>query len=234
MDLQGRFITFEGGEGAGKTTQILRLQNRLKSLGHHVVVTREPGGSPGAEKIRHMLLSGDAKDLKPRGEAMLFAAARADHIDHTIEPALSRGDWVLCDRFADSTRVYQGEAGVDPAFLDLLEIAAVAGMMPDLTILVDIPASVGLARVSKRAETTAAGGPDRFEIDDLAVHERRRSMFLELALQHPYRFVVINGEQDLDATEANIWHAVVRHFSELGSKQAKSEMIGAPDHGQSA
>ncbi|MEP0236202.1 dTMP kinase [Roseibium sp.] len=215
-ELKGRFITFEGGEGAGKSTQIQRLKGRLSKLGLAVVMTREPGGSPGAEKIRTMLLSGDAKDLGPRGEAMLFAAARADHIDSTIEPALVRGDWVLCDRFADSTRVYQGEAGVDPAYLDLLETAAVAGMRPDLTILIDIPADVGLTRVKTRSETVSSGGPDRFELDDIGVHERRRALFLNLACREPERFAVIDGRQDTDAVETAIWAAVENHFAEIG------------------
>lgn len=210
--MQGRFITFEGGEGAGKTTQIKRLKAYLEELGHHVVVTREPGGSPGAEKIREMLLSGAARDLGPRGEAMLFAAARADHVDHTILPALERGDWVLCDRFADSTRVYQGEAGVDTAYLDLLETAAVAGVRPDLTILIDVPPDIGLARVSSRAAETASGGPDRFESDDLKVHERRRVLFLELATSHPERFAVIDGRQDADAVARDIRQAITNHF----------------------
>lgn len=212
--MQGRFITFEGGEGAGKSTQIARLKVQLEALGLKVVVTREPGGSPGAEKIREMLLSGQARDLGPRGEAMLFAAARADHVDTTIQPALRRGDWVLCDRYADSTRVYQGEAGVDTAYLDLLETAAVAGVRPDLTVLVDVPAEIGLARVSKRVETTDATGPDRFEGEELAVHERRRILFLDLARQQSYRFVVIDGRLDSDGVEENIWEAVNSHFSE--------------------
>ncbi|MBD8875968.1 dTMP kinase [Roseibium polysiphoniae] len=237
--MKGRFITFEGGEGAGKSTQIQRLKERLSKLGLSIVVTREPGGSPGAEKIRTMLLSGDAKDLGPRGEAMLFAAARADHVDSTIEPALVRGEWVLCDRFADSTRVYQGEAGVDPAYLDLLETAAVAGMRPDLTILIDIPADVGLARVKTRSETVSTGGPDRFEIDDVGVHERRRALFLDLARREPARFAVIDGRQDTEAVEKAIWAAVQNHFAELGtndrgSDETVGENVGAQAHGQSA
>lgn len=217
QDVQGRFITFEGGEGAGKTTQIKRLKSYLEDRGHKTVVTREPGGSPGAEKIREMLLSGAARDLGPRGEAMLFAAARADHVDHTILPALERGEWVLCDRFADSTRVYQGEAGVDPAYLDLLETAAVAGVRPDLTILIDVPPEIGLQRVNSRAAETASGGPDRFEADDLKVHERRRVLFLELARSHPQRFAVIDGRQDADKVTGDIRKAVEAHFAlEIG------------------
>ncbi|TYC65721.1 dTMP kinase [Stappia sp. BW2] len=209
----GYFITFEGGEGAGKSTQITRLKTYLESLGQSVVVTREPGGSPGAEKIRAMLLSGGAKDLGPRGEAMLFAAARADHVDTTIKPALERGDWVLCDRYADSTWVYQGEAGVDRDYLKLLETAAVAGVYPDLTILIDVPVEIGLARVAERSRTDDSGGPDRFEDEDLKVHQCRRDLFLELAKNESFRFAVIDGSKDLDEVTAAIRDAVVKTFS---------------------
>ncbi|MFB9173055.1 dTMP kinase [Roseibium salinum] len=212
--MPGHFITFEGGEGAGKSTQIARLRAFLESLGKSVLVTREPGGSPGAEKIRAVLLSGQAKDLGPRGEAMLFAAARADHVDATIKPALDRGDWVLCDRYADSTRVYQGEAGVDPAYLKLLETAAVAGVRPELTILIDIPAETGLRRVATRSQGDESGGPDRFEGEELDVHERRRQLFLDLAREEAYRFSVIDGSQDPDAVEAAIRKAVTESFAD--------------------
>ena len=210
--MQGRFITFEGGEGAGKSTQIFRLKERLSELGVDVILSREPGGSPGAEKIREMLLSGKAKDLGPRGEAMLFAAARADHVDRTILPALECGSWVLCDRFADSTRVYQGEAGVDEEYLGLLEIAAVAGTRPDLTILIDVPAETGLSRVGVRSQNDQNAAPDRFEKEDLAVHQRRRALFLELADNEPDRFVVVDGTQDADTVDERIWQAVKIHF----------------------
>lgn len=209
----GRFITFEGGEGAGKSTQIRRLSERLKECGKSVVLTREPGGSPGAETIRNMLLSGEAKHLGPRGEAMLFAAARADHVDTTIEPALQKGDWVLCDRFSDSTRVYQGEAGVDPNYLDLLETAAIGGIRPDLTILIDVPAKIGLARVSQRSAENS-NAPDRFETDTLETHERRRALFLDLAEREPDRFAVVDGSQNPDRVANAIWLAVLSMFSD--------------------
>ena len=211
--LPGHFITFEGGEGAGKSTQIARLKTYLESLGKSVIVTREPGGSPGAEKIRAMLLSGEARDLGPRGEAMLFAAARADHVDSTIKPALERGAWVLCDRYADSTRVYQGEAGVDIDYLKLLETAAVAGVRPELTILIDVPAKVGLSRVVQRSRTDNSGGPDRFEGDAIAVHERRRQMFLDLAKEEAYRFAIVDGSQDQDRVTAAVQEAVRDNFA---------------------
>lgn len=211
--MPGHFITFEGGEGAGKSTQIVRLKAFLESHGKSVVVTREPGGSPGAEKIRAMLLSGGAKDLGPRGEAMLFAAARADHVDATIKPALERGDWVLCDRYADSTRVYQGEAGVDQHYLKLLETAAIAGLHPDMTILIDVPPAIGLSRVAKRSESDDSGGPDRFEDEAVAVHERRRKLFLQLALEEAYRFTIVDGSRDEDSVARAVRNAVLEAFS---------------------
>jgi len=221
--VQGQFISFEGGEGAGKSTQIARLKTFLERHGITVTVTREPGGSPGAEKIRNMLLSGEAKDLGPRGEAMLFAAARADHVDTLIKPALDKGCWVLCDRYADSTRVYQGEAGVDPDYLKLLETAAVAGIRPSLTILIDVPAEIGMARVQERSKTDTSGGPDRFEGEALQVHERRRQRFLDLAAEEAYRFAVIDGSKDLDTVEAAIQSAVLRAFHHvLSDDQAAS------------
>ncbi len=225
----GHFITFEGGEGAGKSTQISRLRHFLESRGRKVVVTREPGGSPGAEKIRSLLLSGEARELGPRGEAMLFAAARADHVDTTIRPALERGDWVLCDRYADSTRVYQGEAGVDPQYLGLLETAAVAGVRPELTVLIDVPAKIGLSRVAQRTADEANGGPDRFENEHLAVHERRRQMFLDLARDEAYRFAVIDGSRDPDQVEESIRTAVLEAFAtDLGDPaDAATNMTGA-------
>lgn len=212
--MQGHFISFEGGEGAGKSTQIARLKAFLESLGKTVIVTREPGGSPGAEKIRAMLLSGEARDLGPRGEAMLFAAARADHVDTLIKPALERGDWVLCDRYSDSTLVYQGEAGVDLNYLRLLETAAVAGVRPELTILIDVPAELGLARVQERAKTDTSGGPDRFEGEALRVHEGRRKRFLDLATEESYRFAVIDGSKDLETVSASIQSAVEAAFQD--------------------
>lgn len=212
--MQGHFISFEGGEGAGKSTQIARLKAFFESLGKTVIVTREPGGSPGAEKIRAMLLSGEARELGPRGEAMLFAAARADHVDTLIKPALDRGDWVLCDRYSDSTLVYQGEAGVDLNYLRLLETAAVAGVRPELTILIDVPAELGLARVQERAKTDTSGGPDRFEGEALRVHEGRRKRFLDLAAEEAYRFAVIDGSKDLEAVSASIQSAVEAAFQD--------------------
>src|SRR5215470_14819457 len=149
--MRGRFITFEGGEGSGKSTHAKRLAERLRSCGLTVVLTREPGGSPGAEAIRHVVLSGAAQPLGSHAEAMLFAAARDDHVRELIRPALDKGHWVICDRFADSTRIYQGVLGnIDPRVINGLERIAVGGTKPDLTFILDIPAELGLGRAARR------------------------------------------------------------------------------------
>lgn len=200
--VRGRFITFEGGEGAGKSTQVRRLAARLGRLGLDVVTTREPGGSPAAEAIRGLLLSGRAKPLGVIGEAFLFAAARIDHIAETIRPALDRGAFVLCDRFTDSTRVYQGAAGgLDGETVMALEAAAVGDLKPDLTVILDLPVEIGLARVAARGGGVAA---DRFEAEAIAVHEHRRRAFLEIAEREPERCIVVDASAPADAVEAAI------------------------------
>ena len=191
--MRGRFITFEGGEGTGKSTHATLLADRLKALGIGVVLTREPGGSPGAEIIRHILLSGAAKPLGPEAEAILFAAARDDHVRTTIEPALARGDWVICDRFIDSTRVYQGTLGhVDPQLIRALERVTVGDLKPDLTFILDVPAEVGLARAQQRR---GEGQADRFEAESLAFHEELREAFRLIALTESDRCVIIDATQ---------------------------------------
>lgn len=203
---RGRFVTFEGGEGAGKSSQIGHLAERLRGIGHEVVVTREPGGSPGAECVRHALLSGAAEAFGPLAEACLFAAARADHVDQTIRPALEAGRWVLSDRFHDSSRVYQGLAGgVGKETLALLEEIAVDGVRPDLTLLLDVPAEIGLARANARRGAAVA---DRFEREDVGIHERRRLAFLSLARAEPERFVVVDATDDPATVAEAIWLAV--------------------------
>jgi dTMP kinase len=212
-EMAGRFITFEGGEGAGKSTQIRLLAARLTEHGQSVVTTREPGGTPTAEAIRRVLLSGLAEKLGAEGEAVLFAAARADHVDQVIAPALKDGKWVLCDRFFDSTRVYQGMAGgADAGLLNALERVALAGAWPDLTVIIDVPATVGLARAAQRAG--AEGSPDRFERDDIAVHEQRRAAFLSIARGDPRRCVVVDGTASETATADAIWQAVTARLIE--------------------
>ncbi|MCO5146323.1 MAG: dTMP kinase [Aquamicrobium sp.] len=188
---RGIFITFEGGEGAGKSTQIARLAESLREMGHEVVVTREPGGSPGAEAVRHVILSGAAEPFGPAMEAILFAAARADHIDQVIRPAVARGAIVLCDRFVDSSRVYQGVTGnLEPAFMQALEKVTVAGMMPDLTVVLDLDPEEGMRRAAARR---GDGTADRFEKEALDIHRRRREAFLEIARADPGRCVVIDA-----------------------------------------
>ncbi|WFU10571.1 dTMP kinase [Rhizobium sp. CB3090] len=191
-DATGLFVSFEGGEGAGKSTQIRRLAERLRGLGHDVLVTREPGGSPGAEAVRHVLLSGAAEMFGTRMEAILFAAARNDHVEEVIRPALARGTIVLCDRFMDSSRVYQGITGnLEPDFIEALQRVAVNGVVPDCTLILDIPAKIGLERARKRA----AAAPDRFEKEEMETHEKRREAFLDIAARDPGRCHVIDAQR---------------------------------------
>jgi dTMP kinase len=205
--MTGKFITFEGGDGAGKSTQIRLLATRLQNSGRTVVTTREPGGTPTAETIRRLLLSGLAEPLGAEGEAVLFAAARADHVDQIIRPALERGDWVLSDRFVDSTRVYQGGAGADETLLNALERVAVGSTLPDLTIILDIPAELGLERV--RGRLVAVGAPpDRFEAEALAEQERRRQAFLAIAARESNRCVVVDAVQAEEQVADEIWRTV--------------------------
>lgn len=200
---QGFFISFEGGEGAGKSTQIRRLADRLQAAGHDVVVTREPGGSPGAEAIRELLVNGAADRWSPVTETLLMYAARRDHVERVIRPALSRGAIVLCDRFADSTRAYQGAGGDAPASLIAsLEDHVLGGTIPDLTLILDLPAEVGLQRAEAR------GGAARFESKGLAFHERLRAGYLEIARREPDRCVVIEANAEVDAVTAAISDAV--------------------------
>jgi dTMP kinase len=172
------------------------------------VVTREPGGTPTAEAIRQMLLSGLAEELGPDGEAVLFAAARADHVDRVIRPALRAGRWVLSDRFTDSTRVYQGVAGgADSGMLDALERVAVGRTRPDLTVILDIPVEVGLARAADRQREL--GGPaDRFEREDVSVHEARRKAYLAIAKADPERCIVVDANRSESKIAKAIWQAV--------------------------
>lgn len=204
--MRGKFITFEGGEGTGKSTQAATLANRLESLGLDVLLTREPGGSPGAEIIRHVILSGAAQPLGPEAEAMLFAAAREDHVRCTIQPALAAGNWVICDRFADSTRVYQGTLGqVDQRFLKALERISVGDLRPDLTVVLDVPVAVGLKRA---AERRAGASPDRFESEDFKVHQKLREAYLTLAFEEPERCVLIKADAAKEEVAKRVWQAV--------------------------
>ena len=204
--MRGHFITFEGGEGSGKSTHAATLAQRLKSVGQDVVLTREPGGSTGAEIIRHILLSGIAKPLGAETEAILFAAARDDHVRNTILPALKSGVWVICDRFIDSTRVYQGALGnVDQRLIRSLERVTVGPAVPELTFILDVPAQIGLARAKSRRGQAEA---DRFEGESMEFHEKLREAYRALAAAEPKRCVVIDGRAPRDVVADRIWSIV--------------------------
>lgn len=202
----GKLITFEGGEGAGKSTQVAILADRLSQAGRRVIATREPGGSPVAEDIRAVLLSGKVRALGPFAEALLFSVARQDHVDTVIKEALAQGKWVICDRFLDSTRAYQGVTGGVPApVVSALERLTLKGVMPDLTIVLDIPVEEGLARIAQRPGNAA---PDRFESEQLAHHERVRQAFLDIAQEEPNRCVVIDARKPEAQVAEDVWEAV--------------------------
>jgi len=189
----GHFITFEGGEGAGKSTQLARLCEVLHERGLDVVGTREPGGSPGAEDIRQLLVKGEPGRWDATTETLLHFAARRDHYIQTIEPALARGDWVICDRFADSTMAYQAYGqGVDKSFVSGLYEQLLGDFTPDLTIILDLPVELGLARAAAR------GGADRYERMDKAFHQRLRDGFIAIAQAEPDRCAVIDATQNMD------------------------------------
>jgi dTMP kinase len=197
-------ITLEGGEGAGKSTQARRLSGRLSAAGKKVVLTREPGGSEGAESIRGLLLTGGADRWSPVSEVLLFYAARSDHLERTIAPALAAGAWVICDRFADSTRAYQGAAGgVSDDFLESLERHVLGQLRPDLTLILDLPVETGLARAAQRP-----GAETRFETKDVAFHQRLRDGFLAIAKAEPERCAVVDAAADPASVEAAIWALV--------------------------
>ncbi|MGX7707648.1 dTMP kinase [Methylobacterium sp. Gmos1] len=215
----GCFITFEGGEGAGKSTQIARLAAWLRADGtaeaREVVTTREPGGSPRAERIRAAVLSGVAKPHGPFAEALLFAAARLDHLATLIRPSLDRGAIVLCDRFSDSTRAYQGAAGgLDAGTLIALERVVVGATRPDLTLILDLPPEIGLARARQR-ERASARGPDRFEAEALEFHQRLRAAFLAIAEAEPARCAVIDAQGSPDRVAQAIRSAVAARLPRL-------------------
>lgn len=202
----GLFVTFEGGEGAGKSTQIRLLAEALRSRGLTVLMTREPGGSRGAEAVRHVLLSGSAEAYGIRMEAILFAAARSDHVEQVIRPALEAGTVVLCDRFMDSSRVYQGITGnLEQPFIEALERVAIHGVVPDCTIIFDLPAAIGLERARKRsADVDTSSEPDRFEKEELETHEKRREAFLDIAEREPLRCRVVDATLTPEAIAAQV------------------------------
>ncbi|WP_297327520.1 dTMP kinase [uncultured Bartonella sp.] len=195
--MSGCFITFEGGEGAGKSTQIRLLGDFLKQNGYDVVITREPGGTPGGEAIRYVLLSGAAQEAGKLFETLLFTAARIDHVNEVIEPALKQEKIVLCDRFIDSTRVYQGtDDKTVSKYLEILEETAIIDLVPDITFILDMPAAIGMERADKRRGQLAKA--DRFEKDSIAVQESRRQAFLNIAKNEPKRCHVIDATQTIE------------------------------------
>lgn len=210
MAASAKFITLEGGEGSGKSTQLRQLAGFLHRQGLEVVETREPGGSPSAEMIRDLLVTGSTDRWEPITEALLHAAARTEHIANTVRPALDRGAWVLSDRFVDSTRVYQGHAhGLPTATIDTLHSVTTDDLTPDLTLVFDVPVEIGLARAGKRSTD---GNEDRYERMGTAFHERVRAGFLAVAEANPTRCVVIDAAQDEQAVEQAVAAAVTQAF----------------------
>jgi len=205
--LRGRFISFEGGEGAGKSTQIRLLAERLAAAKLQAIVTREPGGSPGAEIVRHLLLSGIGQLIGGAvAETLLFAAARDDHVRSLIEPTLRRGTWILCDRFSDSTRAYQGSLGaVEPGVLNAFERVTIGTLKPDLTIILDVPVETGIARAAARR---GAAAPDRFEAEDIDFHRRLREAYRRIAALEPQRCALIDADAAPDVVAGRVWLAV--------------------------
>lgn len=217
---RGRFITFEGGEGSGKSTQIKLLAERLAGVKLQTIVTREPGGSPGAEIIRHLVLSGMGKLLGAEAETLLFAAARDDHVRTVIEPALKQGQWVLSDRFSDSTRVYQGALGqVAPGILNAMQRVTIGDLKPDLTVILDVPVEIGLKRAAARRGTAAA---DRFESEDINFHQRLRDAYRQIAAGEPERCVLIDASAEPNKVAAQIWTALRDRLFTAGADNAAS------------
>lgn len=212
-----RFITFEGGEGVGKSTQVRRLLNNLSRYAIDAVRTREPGGTPKAEAVRSFILQGRSEPWGAGSEAVLFAAARLDHVNQLIAPNLEKGTWVISDRFCDSTRAYQGlTGGVDDKLIDALENLALDGHTPDLTIVLDMEPNAAFQRVEQRAvEDGLQLTGDRFEKEDLEWHQRLRQNFLDIARNNEDRCVVISAGQAEEALDAAIWNVVQQRFPEL-------------------
>lgn len=206
---QGRFLTFEGGEGSGKSTQVKRLVARLRAFGLEVVQTREPGGSPGAESLREMLVTGDAARWSPISETLMMYAARANHLETVIRPALARGAWVVCDRFSDSTRAYQGAGGgVGLDLIERIDAAVVGPTQPDMVLILDLPVEVGLQRAADRGDNE-----NRFESKGMAFHERLREGFQRQA-RTASRYHVIDAAREIEPLSDAIWEAVCHAFPE--------------------
>jgi dTMP kinase len=219
---RARFITFEGGEGVGKSTQVKRLVAALSQRTAGAVRTREPGGTPSAEAIRAFILQGRSEQWGPGAEAVLFAAARLDHVNQLIAPNLAAGHWVVSDRFSDSTRAYQGlTGGVDVKLIDALEELALNGHSPDLTIVLDMDPEAAFRRVlARETEAALVVTGDRFEKEDLEWHRRLREAFLAIARTNADRCVVIPAGQSEEALAQEIWDVMTRRFPELAAEQS--------------
>ena len=208
MPTAGKFITFEGGEGAGKSTQLTRLAERLRASGDGVLSLREPGGTPFGEKMRDVLKQ-PGSAIQPAAEALLFTACRAQLVADVIAPALAAGKVVLCDRFIDSTVAYQsGGRGLDRALIEAANRLACGAIRPDLTILLDLDPARGLGRASVRDH----GQPDRFEVLGAEFHRQVRALYHALAKEEPARFFVVDAARPPEAVEEEIWHEVARRF----------------------
>ena len=208
---RGCFISLEGGEGTGKTTQISHLHAHLESRGLDVIATREPGGTPAAEAIRTLLVSGEVGRWTPMTEALLHYAARHDHYIHTIEPALKRGIWVVSDRFADSTMAYQGVAqGLGADRISALHDTVLGDFQPDLTLILDLPVDMGLARANHRNAGGNSNGEDRYERMGHDFHDRLRRAFLDIAAANPGRCRVIDADGPPEAVAQRLWSTVTR------------------------
>jgi len=208
------FITFEGIEGCGKTTQLQLLARLLGGRGHRVTMTREPGGCPIADQVRNILLDADNRAIVPLAELFLYAAARAQHVSEVVAPALEAGRIVLCDRFTDATIAYQGYGrGLDLSVINQLNSLATAGIRPHLTLLLDCPAETGLGRAMARINGTTGAREERFELESLHFHQRVRDGYLELARQEPRRFVIIDAAAGISDTEEAIAAAVLERIA---------------------
>lgn len=211
----GYFITFEGIEGCGKTTQIKLLGKRLKAAGQRVTLTREPGGCAIADKIRGILLDADNRAMLPHTELLLYAAARAQHVGEIVKPALDEENVVLCDRFTDATIAYQSNGrGIDRETVDTLNSLACGGVSPDLTVLIDCDPALGLERARRRIDASSGPREERFELEALAFHQRVRDGYLALAVEKPHRFLIVNGADPVGQIAATIFSQVASRLEE--------------------
>ncbi|HBA89980.1 MAG TPA: dTMP kinase [Geobacter sp.] len=224
----GFFITFEGVEGCGKTTQLRLLKERLESCGEKVIATREPGGCPIADQMRAILLDAKNSAITPLAELLLYAAARAQHVNEVIVPALQRGETVLCDRFTDATVAYQGHGrGLDLTVIGELNRLATGALAPSLTVLIDCPVEIGLSRALARIEATSGAREERFELESVRFHERVREGYLALAAAFPERFVIVDGSGDVPRTEKLVTQALSTRIDALKRGGSPASQAGS-------